>query len=737
MSMKPQHIHRETYWTFDKSQVKAECAHQECDCFQTVTGRTHQLDGISYKIRYAQMEEDTRKMVEDASARVGWTLTQDLQPQMIDDLYYVATRVTGKDNLKLIPPQTNDRSFPPDMMDVTPNPKLEILAREADLWYWHKKGVILPVSVWTKYIWWRPEQDQQDRDEVPPLWAMILRKHSIYNSAFGKIKGRPQAILASARLYPRKWAETVLIQQRGVANHPAELSEIWQHVQESMDLLYHKMDTDKYKASLVVPLDMEGIDANYLGSSAGNNKGEERTIYFEDDPPLNVSPSGKKLENLESDLESFIDFLEDENADPFCAWDLSQKVEMFYSRTKQLKDEDFEKWINKLRIFVIPSSFYVLMERMVSKVRHMMERGKVIRVGQKWSRGGGQIFAEALGIDETNEWLGQLFEGDIDHFDQSVIAKMVDLYYSQMLYYDLPGTHNYKLRKRIVEWLAKHVVTRVTHLFGELWAISVGGVPSGMINTSHIDSWVMAMYLCMFFTTQIHNAPAHMQDKLMNIAVDLLMMCVYGDDHAVNKTSDEDAKAWFAGTHFVKFMHKYFGVKVRDMNDNMTFLSTEALGILIHKGLTFLRHQFIINPEKDQPKQPRYLPYRETWEFMIRVFWGKEGKVRDFLDIVMSAIGHAYGTYAANRDAYEKLRIIYTLAISRLGRTIPEIMKTLANKVIKEEDTFRDFRRRGVTVEELIAGFPTWETLVKKNEIDRPYHIIQEVYYDVDYEVEV
>jgi len=730
MCFKRQDLLNHQYFEFDHTNVKKSCLHKECDCFQIVKGTSNVMLGKEYKITYKNMQDDIASFVEEVSNDYGWTLTQDLDPRMKEDVYSIVSAITEKENIKIISPQTADRSYPPDSIPFQPSPVLEQIAKEADLMYWWKKGVHIPASEWRKNIWYYEGQTAPES-----LQAVILRKKSIYNAVFGKINGRPQAILASVGLFPNKWKDAVLLQQRKVRKHPEELSEVWKYVEEALDLLYMKMGTEQYRGTLAVPLTIEGIDGAFLGSSSGDNIGTDRVIYSKSDPPVEVSPSGKKLENFEPDMYELFNFLVDEDADPFVVWELKQKVEMFYSNTKQMNDEEFDKWLKKVRIFVIPSSFYILMERVVSKVRHMIERGNVIRVGQKWSHGGADEFARCLGINSENEMKQILFEGDLKNFDQSVLAKLVDLYFMHMLVYEIPGTENYKLRQRIVKWLSKHMVNRITHLFGELWGIQIGGVPSGAFNTSHIDSWVMALYLCFFFTYQAYQAPQIHQDQLLQIAVDIILFCVYGDDHAVNITDDPLAQHYFSGEKFKVFMKHFFDVDIRDLLTNLTFLTEEVQGQIVRRGLTFLRHQFVRN-KCQKEKQPRYLPYRETWEYLIRAFWGKDGRQRDELDLMLSVIGHAYGTYASNADAYEKLRVVYTVALAKHGGSIEEIKNTLRNRVVKNEDSMRDFRRRGITVDELVEGFPTWETLEDKNEWKEEYHIIREVYYDVDYLIE-
>jgi len=207
--------------------------------------------------------------------------------------------------------------------------------------------------------------------------------------------------------------------------------------------------------------------------------------------------------------------------------------------------------------------------------------------------------------------------------------------------------------------------------------------------------------------------------------VDLVALIVYGDDHVWNKTDDPIVSSYFSGHAFSKFMSTFFGVEIRGIKDGVTFLSDTYLGMITRMGVTFLRHQFVLNPfgpggKAPEPGQCRYLPFRESREYFARVAWGKENRVRDQFDIILSCLGHAYGTYGSNIPAWYGLKMIYLEAIDSLGLLEVDVL----DKVVKitTESDLRELRRKGVSREEILGGFPTLETLKKKNMMDAAYH---------------
>jgi len=299
-----------------------------------------------------------------------------------------------------------------------------------------------------------------------------------------------------------------------------------------LDHLYRILKVDLSRKE-PFKLSMHPIQDMYLGASSGLNFApkvkEIQAPYL-----VKVSMRGKKIDFFEQDMLAILNFVRT-GVEPAIYWSLPPKVENFFDFSKQLNDEDYEKWINKLRIFNIPSSIYIYLERMVSYLRHLKERGQVIKVGHKWSRGGADSIARALGINLLNCWKKILVEGDAKNFDQSVRDLFVNLYFSTMGVHFDRNSIDYPAFEKICKFLLKNMLDRVTQLFGDLWGVIHGGVPSGAYNTSHMDSWIMALYFCLFMVFQVMTAPPELREELeLHMLVQLLIV-VYGDDHLYNK----------------------------------------------------------------------------------------------------------------------------------------------------------------------------------------------------------
>jgi len=94
--------------------------------------------------------------------------------------------------------------------------------------------------------------------------------------------------------------------------------------------------------------------------------------------------------------------------------------------------------------------------------------------------------------------------------------------------------------------------------------------------------------------------------------------------------------------------------------------------------------------------------------------------VRAPIDVILSCLGHAYGTYASNYNAYFGLKYIFLHACEASGIIgAHSVAAAVANL---STDDIKDFRRKGVSKEELLGGFPTWRCLELKNTLDPVYH---------------
>jgi len=683
--------------------------HENCGCSVIVSGKSPVLEGL----RVESSEGTATERYFDCANQIEMWLqgTDPVQgSEVVNEVAYFRSLLPRDSNVTLIAsPSAENRIHFPDSAHLFSMPRLvEQALKNVDIRYFKKKFPYMSVS-WTfleREVW-------NSNYHTVSLFALALRKLSAYHWCFGKTNGRPHVYAMMANLYPRKFATACASVAR--PRMKGQQVEPMRFAKDALDHMYRLMKVD-LSCPTHVPFSLRPLSNMYLGASAGRTGDVSWTMKpTEEMPhPVKVSSAGKKIEHYEQYFTEILEYLRT-GKEPVIDWTLPPKNENGFTFTKQLSDEEWAVIEEKVRVFNIPSGIYIMLERLVSQFRHLKERGWAIRVGHKWSRGGADTLARCLGITKDNALWKILVEGDILKFDQGVIEDIINLYYSTMQIHQ-SDSEDKKIFERITKFLLKVMLNRVTRLFGDIWGIIRGGVPSGAYNTSHLDSWVMLFYFCIFCVYTLTTVQdLDEREKLEMEFLATVKVVVYGDDHLYNKGVGLSSH-YFSGVAFANFLKVHFNVILRDLNDGVSFLSQVKDGWITNRGATFLKHQFVENPEKS-PGQPQFLPFRESREFLVRAVWGRETRSRDEIDVLLSILGHAYGTYASNRDAYDRLHLFYSEIVSCIG---PDNLQARLLERVSNED-LKKIRQLGMTPEELVAGFPTWDVLVQKNIYDSTY----------------
>jgi len=698
------------------------CEHREdCGCLVKLEGISDQTAGFLWEGKDGRLSDQYR----EASASINAFSYNGKNmlniPDLLSEEWFFKANVPTDSTMKLVTcPEGEQPVWPQEVRLYDLDIRVRHSLKRADFRFLKHKFPQYHLS-------WSDMKEIWGESGLASLKNLCMRRESMYHWVCGLTNGRPHVLAAMANLYPRKLAKAILTMSRKpLGDKPIPALE---HLGEAMDHMYRKMKID-LSATSDVKFSFSSLAGMYLGASNGCNQGKKFSIPPTPNVPyeVKVSPKGKKIDTFEQDLAAILHFIAT-GEEPGIAWTLPPKTENFYDFLKQnMSPADWAKFENKLRVFNIPNSIYILLERMVSRLRHLRERGWVIRIGHPWSYGGADTIAQCLGIDETSCDDPIVVEADTGKFDQSVFEFFVNLYWSSMcMYYD-ESMGDFQIFELICKFLCRNMIIRLTRLFGKIWALVKGGVPSGAYNTSHMDSWIMALYFFLFAVFQIHNAPVEHKEEL---EMDLLLKVFfadYGDDLLYNKGKGLGAH-YFSGVAFADFLKKHFDVELRDMKDGLPFCTVVMDGWIIKLGASFLKYQFVRNPCKDLG-QSKFIPFRESRDFLIRAVYGRVTKSRDVVDTLVSIIGHAYGTYASNRDAYDRLFLFY----AELLAGSPELITNLPQEMEKRlgVDDLKKMRQMGMTVEELVSGFPKWETIVEKNRRDEIYQDTTAMPMDLD-----
>jgi hypothetical protein len=706
------------------------------------------LAGYNYTGKPGDMSRQVLEFWSDLApkyAMVSGSLVRN--PYQDSEVAYFKMGLQPRGNMTLTHASVSRFNYPSplDLYGVAPEVRAALM--RADYRYFEEEAVLrtgkslqLPVSDFVEFVWC-DRLPKTEQTTPMTLQQMCLRKISRYRMALGRYRhdehnpqevGRLPAVSAMANLYQtHKSADAVLLLNKNTHKPPAAFAELTPLIPKAIQMLYKKMGVKKF-GKIRSRLSLKDLIGMALHASAGLNKGTEKNVKVQSsvfgEEKVRITPSGQKHDTFPSDLRAVYDFVV-YGIEPHINFNVTNKNEVFTSAKHVKDDAKYDAWCRKVRNFVIPSSVFILLERLVTKVRHLMERGKNIRIGSKWAHGGMDKVAEVLRANLGNCFQKLWESGDIEAFDHSVLGILVDIFMSTMLIHEKPGSEDYNVKERVCRFLLKNLLARVTHVFGEVWVIQRGGVPSGIYDTSHLDSWVTFFYWSLFCLHTIVTAPEELQDKLEQIFWDDMDLACYGDDQVYCKGRCPEAEV-FNIIRFSEFLSRYFGVVMRDLESGQPFCSVALNGYMLRPGQVFLKHYAVRNPYHYEVNQPNFLPYRSTFDYVVKAAWGREVKARDSFDVVLSIIGHAYGTYASNRDAWISLRLFYEELLIGLGTGHDSVMKEVRSRV--ETADLKKFRQMGVTDSELMNGFPTWRTLISRNLKDDGYHASRRIDPDVD-----
>jgi len=482
------------YLEFDEH-FRDGCLHESCDCFIDINGSHPLTKDFSTTILVSDLENSMANFVAKFSSQFDMIGNNLIKVERENEILYFLAKLPRNSNIKIIRPPVHKFNFPSELPLVPASIEIKEIYKQADIRY---MNLLMNGSFNMSDKQWFEDNVWSDDRKVYSLKVLCMRYRSLYRYTFGRDNGRPHVISAMSNLYPRKYANAVLKQVRTVHVYPKMCQMAMDHVNEALDMLYHHLGTKEKFGNQQVKMDFCELVDIFLGSSAGINDGP---VYCRELPnvKLNVSACGKKFEIFPSDVMAVIEFL---SGKPELAiyFNITPKNENFFSFDKQWDDNAWFTWVEKLRTFNIPSSIFILLERLISKMRMLLERGNVIQIGHVWAHGGADSIAKKLGVfDDPDSPI--LVEGDVKNFDQGVLYKFMELYFSFGLVYDDVNAPYYEVRKQITTFLISSIIHRVTHLFGSVWGIQTGGVPSGCLNTSHMDSWVMALWF--FFYLQL------------------------------------------------------------------------------------------------------------------------------------------------------------------------------------------------------------------------------------------
>jgi len=381
--------------------------------------------------------------------------------------------------------------------------------------------------------------------------------------------------------------------------------------------------------------------------------------------------------------------------------------------------EKLMKLIMSMREYFIPSMFHSFLGHTLLWFLKYIMTGTYIAIGLNFMHGGAYNVAKLLNYDVKGQRYGK---GDIYKLDKHVQRIFMDMYCGTgYLCYKMDNktdrAKNYI--RTLFKYFMYHIVVKIVLHLGGFWRIEKGKVYSGGLETSLLDSFAKLFLFCLFCSYNIWKYPHAAAYIKQCIYLRLLVMIVYGDDHAW--TWPVTLQAIFNTKAYAWFLDEFFDMKLREVEEFDDFLSEvdEVTQEIKKSGIVFLKRRFVACTI---PGMPPVVAHKETREIMtslcLKEFDLNSGEDVDVIDMLLSCIGQAYDAqlnkvaYQAVRDLYDSLLARYS--VPNMEQQIKDYLKNPAKRI----KISKILRRTGLTEANILSSFPSWEEILERSKID-------------------
>jgi hypothetical protein len=442
------------------------------------------------------------------------------------------------------------------------------------------------------------------------------------------------------------------------------------YVSPAIAMLERKLNTSEYYGRFRYHYSPRTqISAVRFRTSGGCQNNESFTVFV-DGVKYKIVNSGNKLFLFEAAARELhtihFDF----------AHDVDPKFVPF--NVTKLKPEPrylFEKIFSKIpralfrvREFFIPSLTLTLLSENVHKNRMLIERGEVIMIGCTPWYGGWYQLAVILNFDNIDIfWV----DGDITALDKHLTDWQLMAYFAAGARYYCWSRMNRPQRrmlKRLYLFLMYHVTNKITLQPGNFWRLIRGVMYSGGKETSHGDSWIMALIFFIYVEHIKFMHPSSAAYIHQCLIMNFIVIIVYGDDHIW--CAPKNIRHLINGASFARFLKEYLGMELRDFKEYDKFLTEVNImtGIPSYMGPRFLKRHFIASYI---PGSAPVLPFKFHLEPSVRMCTVLEHE--GYPGLMLKAIGTAWDSLGTNLLTYNASLVAYQFATACCNLTPKQI----------------------------------------------------------------
>jgi len=303
--------------------------------------------------------------------------------------------------------------------------------------------------------------------------------------------------------------------------------------------------------------------------------------------------------------------------------------------------------------------------------------------------------------EKISEGTQVVSEGDIKKLDQNIKAIMLVMYMlCAQIWINKRDTRMFRMFQYLLESCAENLAGKHVRWFNSFCLI-VGMMPSGSLETSHGDSWVMAVYYFLtFFFYKLSYCPEDEKVRFFKyVNLRRIIILLFGDDFLYSLP--RELVPIFGIQEFEKFLLEFFHTEMKYCKTFGTVIThlrllngfvvqdklssefeitklkgdkwkVEDISILGgHRGPTYLKRRIIdvrnFNIDLIVGKDcPAYVSWRDVRQYFRRAGNPNNPEKGDLGHNLTRIIGLLYDTMGIDPIAYQFLSMIYDITIDKI-----------------------------------------------------------------------
>jgi len=587
----------------------------------------------------------------------------------------------------------------------------------SDVWKISADGSVLGLP-WD----YRDKKDLEGCVVIPSLMSLCAQTLSTYNKMFCGDSRGPFTVSTCANIYPDKIIHLTKKFDTKTRTAPNPSAELAQAMAKGLERMYSYMGTDKHFGKLIWEFnEADVVHMKFPQHSSAGIRAGGSSKYMDDQGIRRVTTvNGTKGDQEKAAklrvlvmIQTFFRTGDIQLLEKACCICLKHEI----LNDDSINQEDRDSTFRKCREFFIPNIVQYIFASLVMKDRQMFERGRMIKIGLKWWHGGAFVLAEQLNAF-TNDMVYS--DGDFKGLDTTENRILLELYSSQALVYYDPNSPHFELFLHLLGIATENLSVKLVHLFARVWKIIIGVMPSGAFETSHGNSWIVGLLWWTYFEYVFAKYPERAVELEQAFQDKKIEFPVFGDDHILaileslaDILNEEDFASWVA----TNWNMKIYRIHVRDS----LFSVPNDFGGLKVKGPAFLKRYFIKTPKEWGDALPPVLPYKRLEDILPKLAWGNSPR-ETYAAYAMSCIGIVYDTMGTNTTAYDICKEFFSFLCQQGGfRNMSELRIAFVQNVENAKDIQRMVRKAGITMDQLLRGFPSQEYLLSLHVLDRDY----------------